>query len=135
MPGPRCRSLLDRFWEKVDDTGGPDACWPWRAYRRMNRNGKDGYGRIQVGGRRSPLILAHRFALVLTSGEEPEGMEAGHGPTCTTTLCCNPRHLRWVTRRENEADKARTREAAIDWALLDATTDRMLGVHACVANR
>jgi hypothetical protein len=129
MP-PQLRSLLDRFWEKVDTSGGPDACWPWRGAVVINRNGKDGYGVIQTGGRGTAQVRAHRFALVYATGEDPPDKEAGHGLTCTTTLCCNDRHLRWVSRSENERDKARKREDTIDWACLDATTDRMLGVHA-----
>ena len=123
----RCRSLLDRFWEKVDTSGGADACWPWRGAVSRGRRARDGYGAIRTGGAGTPIERAHRFALVLKTAMDPPELEAGHGPTCTTTLCCNPRHLRWVTREENEADKARTRDEAFDWALLDATTDRMLG--------
>lgn len=25
---------MDRFWRKVDTTGGPDACWPWLASKQ-----------------------------------------------------------------------------------------------------
>lgn len=105
---PVHRSLFDRFWAKVDDSGGPDACHRWTGAVSHNRHMRDGYGHIRTGGRGYPLIRAHIFALILATGEDqPPGLEAGHGPTCTTTLCCNGRHLRWVTRLENEHDKRR----------------------------
>lgn len=34
--------LAERFWPKVDKSGGPDACWPWLG----GING-DGYGFIR----------------------------------------------------------------------------------------
>src|SRR5438105_2799861 len=33
--------LEDRFWSKVDCSGGKDACWPWKAHV-----GSHGYGII-----------------------------------------------------------------------------------------
>jgi hypothetical protein len=137
MPGQRA-PLLERFWAKVDRSGGLFACWPWTGSTQTSRNNPTGYGKIQEGGRGSRIIAAHRIACVIATGEEPDGMEACHAPTCTTTLCCNPHHLRWGTRAENEADKARKREAAAEeWAdaYCAGMTDRTFGVHACVANR
>jgi hypothetical protein len=100
----RTRSLFDRFWAKVDTSAGPDACHPW-----TGAVSKRLYGTIQTGGRGTPLIKAHRFALVLATGIEPDDKEACHAPTCTTSLCCNQRHLRWGTRTENEHDKRHKR--------------------------
>lgn len=58
-----------------------------------------GYGSVRVNGR---TISAHRARYEREVGPIPEGMELDHfacdnGPGC----CCNPRHCRPVTRREN----------------------------------
>lgn len=50
------------------------------------------------------MLKAHRVALIFRTGQDLPTKEAGHSATCTTTLCCNPAHLRWVTRAENLAD-------------------------------
>jgi hypothetical protein len=35
----RKKPLAERYWSKVDKSGGPDACWPWTAGRSAG-----GYG-------------------------------------------------------------------------------------------
>jgi len=35
------QELPDRFWSKVDQSAGPNACWPWTAYRNPG-----GYGEV-----------------------------------------------------------------------------------------
>lgn len=137
MPGLR-RPLFDRFWAKVDRSGGLFACWPWTGATTRSRPSTPPYGYIQIGGRGSRVVRAHRLALVIATGEDPPEFEACHAPACTTSLCCNEAHLRWGTRAENEADKARKREvAAAEWAeaYVAATTDRLLGVHTSAVNR
>lgn len=90
-------TLVERFWPKVDQTGGPDACWPWT--RSLFRRGLP-YGQFQWRGR--PHV-AHRIAWMLTNGEIPEGMKVCH--RCDNPPCCNPSHLFLGDQSANERDK------------------------------
>lgn len=91
------RALRERFHEKVDRSGGPDACWPWTAYRRVH-----GYGEIGAGGRRGRILKAHRVAYELENGPIPDGMVVRH--KCDNPPCCNPAHLELGTQQDNIAD-------------------------------
>ncbi len=68
----------------------------------------DGYGRVYADGR---VSLAHRVVCTRVYGAAPsEKHEAAHdygGKPCTTRACVNPKHLRWASHVENEADKTR----------------------------
>ena len=59
-----------------------------------------GYGAITFRGR---LTGAHRAMCTLAHGEPPVGYWVAH--SCGQRDCCNPRHLRWATPKENQADK------------------------------
>lgn len=73
-----------------------DGCIAWPFAQKPN-----GYGDFRVNGR---MAYPHRYICEKTHGPPPFiDMQAGH--LCGNRLCCNPRHLRWVTRQENEADK------------------------------
>ncbi len=83
----------DRFWVKVDRSGGPDACWPWLA-----KTEREGYGRVWWKGRSE---LSHRVSYELTLGAIPDGAHLDH--LCRTRYCVNPQHLDPVTMAENIA--------------------------------
>ena len=88
------QSLEERFFAKVDRTGGDQACWLWTG--ALNR----GYGSFQVGKRKA---YAHRFAWALAHGPIPTGMLICH--RCDNPRCCNAAHLFLGTCADNMADK------------------------------
>src|SRR5687767_6700752 len=93
------RATMDaRFWEKVDQSGGPETCWPWLgAIQTRSPGGHGGYGYFF---RLNKVRYAHRRALELTLGRSLEpGEIALH--TCDNPPCCNPAHLRAGTQLDN----------------------------------
>lgn len=82
------------FWAKVDQSGGPDACWPWTATLLHN-----GYGQMGWNGRHE---RAHRIAHMIAIGPIPPGLYVLH--RCDNRPCCNPNHLTVGTQRENIRD-------------------------------
>lgn len=77
------------FWEGVDQQG-PDDCWLW------TRSTDNRYGTVSRSGK---LRKAHVVAYELTFGPVPSGNEIDH--RCHVWLCCNPRHLRATTHKQN----------------------------------
>lgn len=62
----------------------------------------DGYGTSWVEGK---VIRVHRYICQRSHGKPPSAKhEAAHG--CGQRACCNPKHLRWATRSENQMDRA-----------------------------
>lgn len=91
----KCCTPEERFWFKVDKSGGPTACWPFKGARVP----AGGYGRALLNGK---LHAAHRYAWVLTHGEPREGLHVLH--RCDNPPCCNPAHLWLGTHDDNMAD-------------------------------
>lgn len=96
--GPRKRRPLpDRFWPKVDQSGGGEACWLWTAGKIPT-----GYGRFCINGR---YVYAHRVAWELTHGQIEGGLFVLHDcPTGDNPSCVNPAHLFLGTQSDNMKD-------------------------------
>jgi hypothetical protein len=86
---------IERFWPKVDRSGGEHAGWPW-----MGATDRDGYGIFEE--RHGHAVKAHRFALSLVLKRAVVG-ETRH--LCGNNGCCNPLHLKEGTSAENAADR------------------------------
>lgn len=91
------RSKSSNFkWLESAISEARNDCLAWPFARRAN-----GYGQIFWRGIRT---TTHRVACELAHGPAPKiGMEAAH--SCGNRICCNPRHLRWASAKENAADR------------------------------
>lgn len=88
---------MERFWDKVD-IKADDECWPWKGAADNK-----GRGRINIKGK--AVIVTH-VALQLDNRPRPNPPfeNALHNFNCHPS-CCNPKHLRWGTQKENMQDK------------------------------
>ena len=91
----RKRDIWVRLASRME-IAGPDDCWLW-----TGTNNK-GYGQISFHDRN---VGVHRLLATFAYGDPADDQQARH--LCGNSLCCNPRHLAWGTRADNEADKVR----------------------------
>lgn len=91
--------LAEKFWSKVEICGEWD-CWPWLL------STWDGYGSWQPSIQAHPVFgkrrKAHQWAWFFERGPVPPGWTIDH--ICRVRHCCNPSHLRLLTRSANSAD-------------------------------
>lgn len=92
------RGVAAKFIRDVAVPFALDEClrWPYTV-------DPSGRARVKWGGSHQ---LAHRLVCRLAHGDPPTAQhEVAHSCGCSHLGCVNPRHLRWATHTENEADK------------------------------
>lgn len=91
---------------------GPE-CLPW-PYGQDGR----GYGQMSMDG--VSMTAARAMCLLVYGEPSADDLQAAH--SCGNSICCNPKHLRWATPLENNADKVAHGThlcgASIPWAKL-----------------
>jgi HNH endonuclease len=97
------------FWQRVDRTGGADACWPWLG-EQQSRHEECGYTPEPLAGEQR----VHRVAWALMHGPIPRGLRVRHTcPQGDALNCCNPAHM-WLG-----GARAKSLFASIDASNLD----------------
>lgn len=92
------KSLRERLIAKIDDSGGPDACWPWRGISEQS------YGKIRDDN--NILQRANRMIWTTFVGPIPqETPEVLH--SCDKPYCSNLRHYFLGTQGDNVRDMDR----------------------------
>jgi hypothetical protein len=82
-------NIDERFWSKVDNSGGKDACWNWKSSMVVR-----GYGKY---------VPAHRFAFSLYNSRPLESFDVIRHK-CDNKKCCNPKHLEEGSQTDNMRD-------------------------------
>jgi hypothetical protein len=80
------------FYDKLKPNG---SCLEWHESQHVQ-----GYGMTRIDG---VLVRTHRLALTLEGIDVPDKMCVIH--SCDNPCCCNPKHLRVGTMKENMADR------------------------------
>jgi hypothetical protein len=88
---------MQKFWQKVDRSRGPESCWIWTAACTAA-----GYGMFSVDRH---AIYAHRYAYEAVNGPVPPGQALHH--ICEVRCCVNPDHLRPMLKGRHVAMHAR----------------------------
>lgn len=90
-------------------------CWRWLGKKTGKKYKRRGASyplmTVRLPGYKTPRnLIATRVSLEVFVGPPPKGHEAAHDPErCPYADCVNWEHLRWATRKENEADKRHPR--------------------------
>lgn len=101
----QCRGQAQRnavpFTDRIDRSGGPDACWPW-----IGATDIEGYGRYSTWcpiTKKRSHFRAHCMAFEHHHGTIDKTLLVRH--SCDNPPCCNPAHLLQGTHAKNARDR------------------------------
>lgn len=101
MPQKKIPTLV-RYLSKVDQSAGPDRCWPWTGARDQ-----DGYGIFWDGTYRDNgaghYVRVTRWTYEQFVGPIPRGRQLLH--SCDNPPCVNVAHLSPGTSADNHAER------------------------------
>ncbi len=90
---PKANTIND-IWRRVDKSAGENNCWPYQGAKSHF-----GHGAFSIKER---PFQAHRVAYEATHGPIPPGLWVLH--MCDNPPCCNPKHLKLGTPKQNTHD-------------------------------
>lgn len=86
------RKIYKNIESKISKKNNFDDCWEWNG-----KKNKDGYGVICCANK---YLLIHRISYIYHNDEYPYIVHH----TCHNKICCNPKHLKSVSSKENSID-------------------------------
>lgn len=108
-PWHRTRDKVELFMSrlKIDPN---TQCWIWLGSSSGGNSTGEGYGGFSDKGFRRYCARAHVWAWCCIGNNEPppRGSELDH--KCCNRKCVNPKHLRVVTRQQNNANSKRSKQ-------------------------
>lgn len=81
-------------------------CWVWTGH-----TDDKGYGQVKFNGR---AHWVHRLIFQVFKGRLKNRIEAGHRLECSNTTCCNPDHIRPVTKVKNVQKQAEAKKQFLE---------------------